>query len=216
MIFEGAQGVLLDVDFGSYPYVTSSNPSAGGILTGLGVGPKHIGEILGVAKAYTTRVGGGPFPSELKDKTGELIRGAGREYGASTGRPRRCGWFDAVAARYAVSVSGDREDRDDQVRRPRRARSDQGVHGLHDRREEERRFPAQRGRARAGRPRLRGVRRVAENLRASGRTRTFLTPRSATSGALEEKLGVGIVLVSTGPDEDDTIVRGKTRHRLTR
>ncbi len=106
IIFEGAQGVLLDVDFGSYPFVTSSNPSAGGILTGLGVGPRSIGQILGVVKAYTTRVGGGPFPTELKDDTGVRIRERGGELGASTGRPRRCGWFDVVCVRHALKVSG--------------------------------------------------------------------------------------------------------------
>jgi adenylosuccinate synthase len=106
VIFEGAQGVLLDVDFGSYPYVTSSNPSAGGILAGLGVGPGMVGQVLGVTKAYTTRVGGGPFPTELHDETGEALREKGGEFGASTGRPRRCGWFDAVATRYAAEVSG--------------------------------------------------------------------------------------------------------------
>jgi adenylosuccinate synthase len=106
IIFEGAQGVLLDVDFGSYPYVTSSNPSAGGIITGLGMGPGMIEQIIGVAKAYITRVGGGPFPTELEDETGDRLREKGGEFGASTGRPRRCGWFDAVATRYAIEVSG--------------------------------------------------------------------------------------------------------------
>ena len=106
VIFEGAQGVLLDVDFGTYPYVTSSNPATGGVLTGLGIGPKEIGQVLGVMKAYTTRVGEGPFPTELDGQAGESIREKGNEFGASTGRPRRCGWFDAVAARYAVRVAG--------------------------------------------------------------------------------------------------------------
>jgi adenylosuccinate synthase len=106
LLFEGAQGALLDVDFGSYPYVTSSNPVSGGILTGLGIGPKAVGRVLGVSKAYTTRVGGGPFPTELQGSTGDIIRERGGEFGASTGRPRRCGWFDAVAVKYALSVSG--------------------------------------------------------------------------------------------------------------
>jgi adenylosuccinate synthase len=106
VMFEGAQGTLLDVDHGTYPFVTSSNATAGGAATGLGVGPKHIGTVLGVAKAYTTRVGGGPLPTELVDEMGERLRETGQEYGASTGRPRRCGWFDAVAVRYAVRVNG--------------------------------------------------------------------------------------------------------------
>src|SRR6186713_447026 len=106
VMFEGAQGTLLDIDHGTYPYVTSSNSTAGGAATGLGVGPKSIGTVLGVAKAYTTRVGGGPLPTELLDEVGERLRETGQEYGASTGRPRRCGWFDAVAVRYAVRING--------------------------------------------------------------------------------------------------------------
>jgi adenylosuccinate synthase len=106
VMFEGAQGTLLDIDHGTYPFVTSSNATAGGVSTGLGVGPRSVGTVLGVAKAYTTRVGGGPLPTELLDATGERLRETGQEYGASTGRPRRCGWFDAVAVRYAVRVNG--------------------------------------------------------------------------------------------------------------
>jgi len=106
ILYEGAQGILLDVDFGTYPYVTSSNPSPGGIFTGLGVGLKDVGKVIGVSKAYTTRVGGGPFPTELKDEVGELMRQRGGEYGASTGRPRRCGWFDAVSVRYSCMIGG--------------------------------------------------------------------------------------------------------------
>ena len=106
VMFEGAQGTLLDIDHGTYPFVTSSNSTAGGAATGLGVGPKSVGFVLGVAKAYTTRVGGGPLPTELLGEMGERLRETGQEYGASTGRPRRCGWFDAVAVRYAVRVNG--------------------------------------------------------------------------------------------------------------
>ena len=106
VMFEGAQGTLLDIDHGTYPFVTSSNSTAGGACTGLGVGPRAIGAVLGVAKAYTTRVGEGPLPTELSDPMGERLRDTGQEYGASTGRPRRCGWFDAVAVRYAARVNG--------------------------------------------------------------------------------------------------------------
>jgi adenylosuccinate synthase len=109
LLFEGAQGSLLDVDHGSYPYVTSSNSSAAGIAAGSGVPTRHIGRWLGVVKAYTTRVGGGPFPTEQDNAIGERIRRVGKEYGTVTGRPRRCGWFDAVAARYAARVSGSTE-----------------------------------------------------------------------------------------------------------
>ena len=106
ILFEGAQGTLLDIDHGTYPYVTSSNASIGGVCTGLGVPPKAIGAALGVVKAYTTRVGEGPFPTELTGSMGTLLRDSGNEYGAVTGRPRRCGWYDAVAARYGVRING--------------------------------------------------------------------------------------------------------------
>jgi adenylosuccinate synthase len=106
LLAEGAQGTLLDVDFGTYPYVTSSSASVGGACTGLGVGPQWIDEIYGVAKAYTTRVGEGPFPSEMAPVFGEKIRQRGAEFGATTGRPRRCGWLDLVALRYACQVNG--------------------------------------------------------------------------------------------------------------
>jgi adenylosuccinate synthase len=106
VLFEGAQGTLLDVDFGTYPFVTSSNPIAGGACTGAGVGPTRIDHVIGVAKAYTTRVGEGPFPTELTDEIGEAMCEVGREFGTTTGRKRRCGWLDLVALRYAVRVSG--------------------------------------------------------------------------------------------------------------
>ncbi|MBI5191982.1 MAG: adenylosuccinate synthase [Nitrospirae bacterium] len=106
ILFEGAQGTHLDVDHGTYPYVTSSNATAGGACTGTGVGPTKIDRVVGVAKAYTTRVGSGPFPTELHDDIGEFLRSTGKEFGATTGRPRRCGWFDVPATSYAVKVNG--------------------------------------------------------------------------------------------------------------
>jgi adenylosuccinate synthase len=106
ILFEGAQGTLLDVDHGTYPYVTSSNTITGGICTGAGVGPKNIHRIIGISKAYTTRVGSGPFPTELTGREGEKLKQDGDEYGSTTGRPRRCGWLDAVGLRYAVRVNG--------------------------------------------------------------------------------------------------------------
>ena len=106
VLFEGAQGTLLDLDMGTYPYVTSSHPVSGGCCIGSGVGPTAIDEIVGICKSYTTRVGKGPFPTELFDETGDYIRNAGHEFGTVTGRPRRTGWFDAVIARYAVRVNG--------------------------------------------------------------------------------------------------------------
>ena len=108
LLFEGAQGSLLDVDHGTYPFVTSSNPTAGGAATGTGVPPTALHGVLGIVKAYTTRVGGGPFPGELTDEKGEHLRQRGNEFGTVTGRPRRCGWFDAVAVRYAVRLNGAR------------------------------------------------------------------------------------------------------------
>src|SRR4051794_11899475 len=106
VIFEGAQGALLDIDHGTYPFVTSSNPVAGAACVGAGVGPKEMDDVWGIAKAYTTRVGAGPFPSELHDELGDRIRERGGEYGTTTGRPRRCGWLDLVALKYAVRVNG--------------------------------------------------------------------------------------------------------------
>ena len=106
LLFEGAQGVMLDLDFGTYPYVTSSNPSCGGVCTGTGLPARAIERVLGVLKAYTTRVGAGPFPTELQDAVGTHLRERGGEFGATTGRPRRCGWFDAVVARYAAMLNG--------------------------------------------------------------------------------------------------------------
>ncbi|MFC1553698.1 adenylosuccinate synthase, partial [candidate division KSB1 bacterium] len=106
ILLEGAQGTLLDVDFGTYPYVTSSHPISGGACVGLGIGPTKIDKVLGVMKAYTTRVGYGPFPTEFDEAFGEVVRKLGAEYGATTGRPRRCGWLDIVVARYSARING--------------------------------------------------------------------------------------------------------------
>ena len=106
VLFEGAQGTLLDIDMGTYPFVTSSHPTAGGFAIGAGVGPTLIDEVIGVAKSYITRVGKGPFPTELFDEVGDTIRNKGHEFGTVTGRPRRCGWFDALILKYAVRVNG--------------------------------------------------------------------------------------------------------------
>jgi len=106
VLFEGAQGVMLDIDQGTYPFVTSSNPTAGGVCIGSGVGPTKIDQVIGVAKSYTTRVGDGPFPTELNNEIGDWIREKGNEYGTTTGRPRRVGWFDSVVVRHARRVSG--------------------------------------------------------------------------------------------------------------
>lgn len=109
VLFEGAQGTLLDVDFGTYPYVTSSNATAGGACIGTGVGPSRIGKVMGVVKAYTTRVGEGPLPTEFSDELMNIIRKKGKEFGATTGRPRRCGWFDSVIVKHSILVNGIKE-----------------------------------------------------------------------------------------------------------
>ena len=106
ILLEGAQGALLDVDHGTYPYVTSSNPTAGGACTGTGIPPTKIDSVIGIVKAYTTRVGEGPFPTELLDEDGEKLREIGSEFGATTGRPRRCGWFDAALVKYSAMING--------------------------------------------------------------------------------------------------------------
>jgi adenylosuccinate synthase len=106
VLAEGAQGTMLDIDFGTYPFVTSSNTVTAGTCTGLGIAPTRIGKVIGIFKAYCTRVGSGPFPTELEDQTGEAIRAEGREFGATTGRPRRCGWLDLVQMRYAIMING--------------------------------------------------------------------------------------------------------------
>jgi len=106
ILAEGAQGTMLDVDFGSYPFVTSSNTVCAGACTGLGVAPSHIGKVYGIVKAYCTRVGGGPFPTELLDATGEALRKKGNEFGSTTGRPRRCGWLDLPVLKYSIMING--------------------------------------------------------------------------------------------------------------
>jgi len=106
LLAEGAQGTMLDVDFGSYPYVTSSNTISAGACTGLGISPGKVGEVIGIFKAYCTRVGSGPFPTELNDATGEMLRNTGHEFGSTTGRPRRCGWLDIPALKYAIMING--------------------------------------------------------------------------------------------------------------
>ncbi|CAH9079376.1 unnamed protein product [Cuscuta epithymum] len=106
VLVEGGQATMLDIDFGTYPFVTSSSPSAGGICTGLGIAPRHVGDLIGVVKAYTTRVGSGPFPTETFGNSGDMLRFVGQEFGTTTGRPRRCGWLDIVALKYCCQING--------------------------------------------------------------------------------------------------------------
>ena len=134
ILLEGAQGSWLDIDFGTYPYVTSSNTTIGGICTGAGLPPQSVGEVLGVVKAYATRVGEGPFPTELDDAAGDELRRAGNEFGATTGRPRRCGWLDAVSARYAIMLNGVTSLAVTKLDVSRSSPRDQDLHRLHTRR----------------------------------------------------------------------------------
>jgi adenylosuccinate synthase len=209
ILFEGAQGTLLDIDHGTYPFVTSSNASVGGVCTGLGVGPHTIHAVLGVVKAYSTRVGEGPLPTELTGESGNRLRESGQEYGAVTGRPRRCGWYDAVAVRYAARINGldgialtklDVLDGLSQIQVCHAYQRNGEV--LHD-------YPAGiRHRA--------DCRPVYETLagwtRPTAGIRSFdeLPPEAKRYVArLEEVSGVAVALISTGSDRADTIVRNE-------
>ena len=161
ILFEGAQGVLLDVDHGTYPFVTSSNTVAGTTGSGSGMGPGAAGFVLGIVKAYTTRVGSGPFPTELHDETGQRLGERGHEFGTVTGRKRRCGWFDAVLVRQGGGGVRHHGDRADQDRRARRVRHDQDLHRLSHRRADIRLSPCPRRGPGGGRTDLRGDRRLA-------------------------------------------------------
>ncbi|MPZ20429.1 MAG: adenylosuccinate synthase [Luteitalea sp.] len=210
VLFEGAQGTLLDIDHGTYPYVTSSSATVGGVCTGLGVGPRAIDGVLGIAKAYTTRVGEGPLPTELDDAIGERLRESGNEYGAVTGRPRRCGWFDAVAVRYAVRVNGldalavtklDVLDGLDELH--------VGVaYRLGAQTVEE--FPAEIGQLTACEPvyeTVRGWSAPTKGVRSYG-----ALPLAARQyvARLEELCGVPVAVISTGSEREDTILREDT------
>ncbi|MGI8672526.1 MAG: adenylosuccinate synthase [Luteitalea sp.] len=207
IMFEGAQGTLLDIDHGTYPFVTSSSATSGGICTGLGVGPKTIGAILGVAKAYTTRVGEGPFPSELLDQMGQRLRDGGSEYGSVTGRPRRCGWFDAVALRYAVRVNGldalaitkmDVLDGLESLEICTSYRVD--GEPLHD-------FPSEIGHLARCQP---VYERVPGWSAPTAGVRSFdALPAEARAyiATLEQAIGIPVALISTGSDRHDTILR---------
>jgi adenylosuccinate synthase len=208
-MFEGAQGTLLDIDHGTYPFVTSSNASIGGVCTGLGVPARAVHRVLGVVKAYTTRVGEGPLPTELTGELGNRLRETGQEYGASTGRPRRCGWYDAVAVRFSARVNGldtlaltklDVLDGLPSVSICTAYRC--GETTLRD-------FPADL-------TRLAGCEPVYEELPGwtaptKGLRRFEDLPAEAKAyiKRLEEVTGVPASIISTGSDRDDTIIRGE-------
>ncbi len=207
ILFEGAQGALLDIDHGTYPFVTSSNSTIGGVCTGLGVGPKAIDRVLGVAKAYTTRVGEGPLPTELLGRTGDRLRESGQEYGASTGRPRRCGWYDAVAVRYAVRINGidalaltklDVLDDLDEIRVATAYRC---------RGERLTEFPADLAQLAACEGEYESMPGWSSPTRGLRRYADLPVEAQQYVARLEELTGVPAVLLSTGSDRDDTIHR---------
>lgn len=207
LLFEGAQGTLLDVDHGTYPYVTSSNSTSGGACTGTGVAPTRISGAIGVLKAYTTRVGGGPFPSELSGDVAEFLRQRGNEYGTVTGRPRRCGWMDTVVARYARQLNGidvialtkmDVLDDFDEI---------PVCTGYRIRGEVVREFPCDRWSLENAEPILRtfkGWKRSTVGMVENGDL-----PQEARDyiDFLEQEIGAPATLVSTGPRREETIVR---------
>ena len=209
VLFESAQGTMLDVDFGTFPYVTSSNPIAGGACSGSGVGPRHIDEVLGVIKAYTTRVGDGPFPTELSDETGERLQKVGQEIGATTGRRRRCGWFDAVAVRHAVRVNGiskfaltklDVLDGVDPIRLC-------VAYDVNGKRVTE--FPASRTAQMAAKPIYRNFPGFKGDLRSLKSYAKFPETARRYVKALEQAIGASCALVSMGKSRDETIVLDK-------
>jgi len=208
-LFEGAQGVMLDLAWGTYPYVTSSSCLPGFAAASCGIGPRLLGPVIGVMKAYATRVGSGPFPTALEDATGERMRERGAEYGTTTGRPRRCGWFDAVAARYAVEVAGidavaitklDILDGFDTVKVATGYRLPDGSTRAT--------FPADAELAESLEP-------IYEELPGwSAPTEGIVAEDDLPSEAknylayLEDKIGAPAVIVSTGPRREETLVRG--------
>ena len=207
VLFEGAQAVHLDIDHGTYPFVTSSSPCAGGALTGTGVGPTKINQVIGVAKAYTTRVGEGPFPTELFDEMGEELRKVGGEYGVTTGRPRRCGWLDAVLLRYSVRVSGvtdlaltklDVLDGLDEIKI---------CVGYRYGDEELTEFPASLNRMEGYEPIYETLPGWKEDITGCGSYEDLPEKAKAYIARVEELTGAPVSIVAVGPERHQTIVR---------
>lgn len=205
ILAEGAQGTMLDVDFGSYPYVTSSNTISSGACIGLGIAPQHIGEVYGIFKAYCTRVGSGPFPTELFDETGEKIRTLGFEKGAVTGRPRRCGWIDLVALRYAIMINGvtqlimmksDVLDTFDTIKAC-------VAYSIGD--NETRDFPFDI--EEDVKPVYKEIKGWQTDMSKMKKEEEFPSEFKEYVSFLETELGVRITVISVGPDRDQTIIR---------
>jgi adenylosuccinate synthase len=203
ILFEGAQGTFLDVDHGTYPFVTSSNTVAGGACAGSGVGPTAIDEVVGIAKAYCTRVGSGPFPTELVDETGERLRRVGHEFGATTGRPRRCGWIDIPMLRHAAMVNGLTRlamTKLDVLSGMSTLRICTGYQGLEE-------VPAGAAALAAVHPAYEEIAGWNEPLEGVTRMEKLPSAARAYIERVEELVGVPIGLVGTGPGRDDVIVR---------
>jgi adenylosuccinate synthase len=207
VLFEGAQGTFLDIDHGTYPYVTSSNCVAGAVCAGAGVGPTRIDRVLGITKAYTTRVGGGPFPTELDDAQGEELRRLGAEFGATTGRPRRCGWLDAVMLREACAVNGftslavNKLDVLSGIAKLKIATA----YRIDGKRTEE--FPMTLGELERAEPEYESHAGWTEDLRELRRFEDLPGDARDYVARIEALVGVPVELISVGPERDETIVR---------
>lgn len=213
VLFEGAQGTMLDIDHGTYPYVTSSSATAGGVCTGLGVGPRSVHAVMGIVKAYTTRVGEGPLPTELLGAEGEDLRARGQEFGAVTGRPRRCGWFDAVVVRHAVRVNGidglaltKLDVLDGLERVPVCNAYRVGGRVVTE-------FPADVRHLESCEPVLDWMPGWAQPTRGARRVEDLPAEARAYIARIETLTGVPALLVSTGPGRDETIVRDGAQMR---
>jgi adenylosuccinate synthase len=208
VMFEGAQATLLDIDHGTYPFVTSSNASVGGVCTGLGVPPKVIGGVLGVAKAYTTRVGEGPLPTELLGELADRLRESGQEYGASTGRPRRCGWYDAVVVRYSARINGldalalTKLDVLDGLPEVRICNGYRTPHGVVTE------FPANLRTLADAEPVYETMSGWTTPTKGASRLEDLPSAAQRYVRRLEEVSGVPCAIISTGSDRSETIVRG--------
>ncbi len=209
VLLEGAQGTLLDIDHGTYPYVTSSSPTSGGACSGTGIPPTAIDRVMGITKAYCTRVGNGPFPTELEDATGDSLREAGQEFGSTTGRPRRCGWIDLVALRYAIRINGINElaitkldvlDKFETIR----ACTSYTLDG-----EETDEFPLRPMDLEKVKPVYKEYKGWQASIREAGTYDELPAAAREYLEALSEFLDVPVKIVSTGPGRDETIVVGE-------
>ena len=207
VLAEGAQGALLDVDHGTYPYVTSSHPTSGGCCTGLGVPPTAVDRVIGIVKAYSTRVGNGPFPTELTDETGERLRAEGQEFGATTGRPRRCGWLDLVALGYTSRLNGFTELAVTKLGRDGRARRAPGLHGLRGRRQADRALPDRHaGRSAAPGPSTSRSPGFSGDLAEARATDDLPEAARDYLQFVSDRIGVPITVIGTGPKREETLV----------